>query len=265
MPLYRPSELRAFLRQEGLAPLKSLSQSFLVDGNVLLKLTRALNLSPQDAVLEIGPGPGVVTEVLHDLGVCLLTVEKDVAFASLISRLPKVRSVHADALKVDLGALVREHWPDRRGIHIVSNLPYRTASRFLRKLMTAGSWAGSLTVMLPQVIYNKLSSSPPHHWLGIASALFCRKLCSFTINRNSYYPRPQCDSVLARWELKSPMPESEAEKFARWLSLAGNFRQKLLRDLPDVQSVDWKLLPCDPQTPLVELPPLMWHAIWSRI
>lgn len=266
MPLYRPSELRAFLSQEGLTPLRSLSQSFLVDGNVLAKLADILHLSPGDPVLEIGPGPGVVTECLHQIGARLLTIEKDAAFARLITRFPKVISIHEDALKIDLPALILQHFQSQKRVHIVSNLPYRAASAFLRKLWSTGAWARSLTVMLPVAIFSKLSSSPPLHWLGIACAIFCRQISSFSVGKNSFYPKPQCNSVLVQWELATPLLEKEAEDFLKWLSISHSLKQRrYLGDLPGCENFCWESAQLHPKTPLVDLKPQMWLALWSHI
>jgi 16S rRNA (adenine1518-N6/adenine1519-N6)-dimethyltransferase len=61
MPLYRPSELKAFLDSIGAFAKKSLSQNFLVDGNVLKKIVETASVEKGDPVLEIGPGPGALT------------------------------------------------------------------------------------------------------------------------------------------------------------------------------------------------------------
>ena len=77
MPLYKPSELRAFLNEIGASPKKSLSQNFLIDGNIIRKIIQLADVKPGDNVLEIGPGPGVLTEALLEQGANLIAIEKD--------------------------------------------------------------------------------------------------------------------------------------------------------------------------------------------
>ncbi len=64
MRLYKPSTLRAFLEEIDASPKKSLSQNFLIDGNIIRKIVTLAGVEPGDFVLEIGPGPGVLTEEL---------------------------------------------------------------------------------------------------------------------------------------------------------------------------------------------------------
>ena len=64
MPIYRPSELNAFLESLGISPKKRLSQNFLLDGNIIRKILSTAEVEKGDLVLEIGPGPGALTEQL---------------------------------------------------------------------------------------------------------------------------------------------------------------------------------------------------------
>lgn len=75
MPLYKPSELTQFLKEKGIRPNKRLSQNFLVDGNVLKNILKSAHLKKGDLVVEIRPGPGVLTEGLLSYGVEVIAIE----------------------------------------------------------------------------------------------------------------------------------------------------------------------------------------------
>ena len=87
MSLYRPSSLLSFLQQERCHPKKRLSQHFLIDGNIVKKILETVQ--PDDDVIEIGPGPGVLTEALLQKGARLVAIEKDPTLARLLQRLKK--------------------------------------------------------------------------------------------------------------------------------------------------------------------------------
>jgi 16S rRNA (adenine1518-N6/adenine1519-N6)-dimethyltransferase len=87
MPIYKPSELRQFLESLNIHPKKGLSQNFLIDGNIINKITHAAEVCPGDIVLEIGPGPGSLTESLLKAGAHVLAVEKDRNLAQALERL----------------------------------------------------------------------------------------------------------------------------------------------------------------------------------
>ena len=78
-----------FLQEMGLRPQKKWSQNFLIDGNIIRNIIRSAKLEKGDLVLEIGPGPGALTEALLAHGCTVVAVEKDPGFAQALSRLQK--------------------------------------------------------------------------------------------------------------------------------------------------------------------------------
>lgn len=227
MPLYRPNELRAFLADEGLMALQSLSQNFLVDGNILGKIGSLLNLKNDEPVLEIGPGPGVVTELLCSQTTRVLTVEKDAAFAEKIERFEGVRSIHADALKIDLQLAIASHFPDRLPLKMISNLPYASATAFLEALLPNHVAFSSLTLMLPRTVAEKLRGTGQFHWLLAAKEVFCRSAVWQDVSRRSFFPQPKIDSVLAHLELGSELTTKEGRSFLRWLKKICSLKKRV--------------------------------------
>jgi 16S rRNA (adenine1518-N6/adenine1519-N6)-dimethyltransferase len=87
--LYKPTELLLFLESLGIRPKRGLSQNFLIDGNIIRKIVKEAEVEPGDVVLEIGPGPGALTEALLAAGAKVIAVEKDAHLARALERLQK--------------------------------------------------------------------------------------------------------------------------------------------------------------------------------
>src|SRR5256886_4667637 len=119
-----PRALRDVLRRHGVRAATSLGQRFLVDRAVLSAIVEASDLSPDDDVLEIGPGPGVLTAALAARVRSVTAVEVDARMVALLAETlaahKNVRVVQADALKVDLLGIAAQ--PITR---IVAHLPYQ--------------------------------------------------------------------------------------------------------------------------------------------
>ena len=87
MSIYKPSVLKEFLRFSYIHPKKALSQNFLIDGNIVRKIIDTAQIQTDDVVLEIGPGPGALTEALLAKGAIVTAIEKDSMFAEQLHRL----------------------------------------------------------------------------------------------------------------------------------------------------------------------------------
>ena len=104
--LNRPSEVHALLERLGHRPNRGLGQNFLIDANILQLIVDTAVLKPEDAVLEIGPGLGALTERLVEQQVALTCIEKDRVMASYLkTQFTALTLIESDALKVDLNAL----------------------------------------------------------------------------------------------------------------------------------------------------------------
>src|SRR5437764_5243823 len=104
------------------APKKQLGQHFLVDENILGVIARLAELAPDDVVLEIGPGLGVLTRYLADRVAVVHAVELDRRLAEHLEGIPRTHVHWGDALGLDIAALEP---PPRK---LVSNLPYNVAT-----------------------------------------------------------------------------------------------------------------------------------------
>src|SRR5258708_6467793 len=127
--LFRPSELHQFLNEEGLRAKKALSQNFLIDGNILQKIISAAKIEKGDFVIEIGPGPGVVTQAILAAGAHVVAIEKDTHFAATLSRLQtddgRLMVIEDDALEFPYAPFLKKNLSEGRKAKIVANLPYQ--------------------------------------------------------------------------------------------------------------------------------------------
>src|SRR6185503_9772172 len=118
----RGARLLAAVTRLPVAPRRELGQNFLVDENILGVIERLARLEPEDVVLEIGPGLGMLTRYLAARVSLVHAVELDRALEPYLPRDERVRLHFGDALALDLGALAPS--PTK----LVANLPYNVAT-----------------------------------------------------------------------------------------------------------------------------------------
>ena len=170
MKLTRPSDVRALLATMNFHPSRRLGQNFLIDVNILHILLDAAELTHKDAVLEIGPGLGVLTEGLLNRAGRVVAVEKDGRLFQWLENkfvdFPNLGIIHADVLAVDLPALLAQ------GLNkCVANLPYSIASRFLVDLLGTECAPERIVVTVQLEVAERFAAKPSTHDYGLISVL----------------------------------------------------------------------------------------------
>src|SRR3990172_6275573 len=127
------AQTRAILNRLGLRPKKSLGQHFLIDETALHRIVAAAELRPNDVVVEVGPGLGILTRELARRAGRVIGVEMDDKLAAVLSREfrdnPKVSIIHADILRTTPAELLEAARLDPETPYkVVANLPYYITS-----------------------------------------------------------------------------------------------------------------------------------------
>ena len=226
MPLYRHQELNEFLNSIGTQAKKSLSQNFLIDGNIVEKIVKESNVTSTDTVLEIGPGPGVLTESLLKTGADIVAVEMDTLFAKHLPRLGRrLKVIEGDFLKQNLEEIVPI------GTKVVSNLPYSLTSPILEKLFFSSHLFNQLTLMVQKEVGERIVAKHSTKAYG-ALTLFCQYFTvpklAFIVKASCFSPAPKVDSCLVVFEVKKDLTLVDKEKFFRFVRTLFSFRRKMI-------------------------------------
>jgi len=228
MPIYKPSELKAFLDEHGIRPNKRLSQNFLVDANVLKKIITSADVQANDVIIEIGPGAGALTEQLLSCGCRVIAIEKDPVLASSVQRFSRERLtvICADALDVDCKALLRSE-----KAKVVSNLPYHITSKLLEKLVVLSESISSCTVMVQEDAAKRFIEKKGAKAFGFCSLfLQYHALLSHVckVSSKCFYPKPHIDSCVLQLILQKRYPISDEARFFSLLEKAFCHRRKAI-------------------------------------
>ncbi len=231
MPLYRQSELFAFLDSIGARPQKWLSQNFLIDGNVLEKILETAEVQKGDFVLEIGSGPGVLTEALVARGASVLAVEKDRLFAPALKRFAGVEVVEADIRDFPLDS-VKTRLPPHQKAKVVANLPYHLTTPILQFLIPRFDLFSSLTFMVQDEVARRMTAHAKEDAYGSLSVFlrfYSTPTYAFKVSPRSFYPAPKVFSAIVHLTLHPPQKVASEERFFKFVRTAFQQRRKMLR------------------------------------
>jgi 16S rRNA (adenine1518-N6/adenine1519-N6)-dimethyltransferase len=180
---------------------KSLGQHFLVDENFLGVIDRLAELEPEDVVLEIGPGTGVLTRHLAESVGEVHALELDASLEeSLEDALDGATNVHlvfADAVTFDYATL--EPPPTK----LVANLPYNVATPIVVESLERVPSLERWVVMVQREVAERFFASPRTKAYGAVSVLLqlhTRKLGSHRVPPTAFRPRPRVDSAIVAFE-----------------------------------------------------------------
>lgn len=211
--LYSPKVIQSIMQAHGLAFLKERGQNFLIDGNMVRRIVEAAEVEAGDAVLEIGPGIGSMTQELLKRAGRVIAIEVDPGFVAVLSDLfaEEIRTgqlvlLQEDVLKVDLTQVLTDYRLEGPA-KIVSNLPYYISSPAIIRILESVLPIQSLTMMLQKELVDRILAQPGTRDYG-ALTLFVQlygqaKPC-FAVPRACFLPAPAVDSAVVRVDPLGP-------------------------------------------------------------
>jgi len=236
MPLYRPSELKEFLIANGVSPKKVLSQNFLIDGNVLKKIVNVSNIHPDEVILEIGPGPGALTEQLLNSEASVIAVEKDRDLCRLLPRLSelpgKLKVCQGDIMDFPIEDTLKSVLKDGEKAKIIANLPYHLTTPILEMVVPMRDTLSTVVVMVQDEVARRFTAkpnTPDYSSFTVFLSYYANCKYAFQVKRNSFHPSPKVDSAIVVLELKTPPKVSNEERFFKLTRTAFQMRRKMLR------------------------------------
>lgn len=220
---------------------KRLGQNFLIDGEVISDIIDYANISPQDTVLEIGPGVGFVTEQLVKHAKKVIAVELDDDAVKELQKLnaDNLEIIHKDILKTDLSMLC-----DGK-IKVVANIPYYITSPIIAHLLGEVDDLNNknrakitdIILMVQQEVAQRMcadqtSQGKQYGLLTILSQFWADVEMLRVVGRKCFFPAPKVTSALVKLKVrKKPLLElSDYSHFRRTVRAGFAQRRKNIKN-----------------------------------
>ena len=266
------SDIRTALRELRLSPAKTLGQNFLHDQNLARWIVDQAQITPDDYVVEIGPGLGGLTRFILEKAARVLAIEKDTRLANFLRERwshQRLEILNIDALKFDPRSLfVHRH------VKLVGNLPYNISSALLLKFLEQPSPITLWLFTLQKEMAMRLSASPSTHDYGALTLrvqLHHRVKYLRTVPPTVFFPQPDVDSAVVRILTRNPLelPQRDDELLLKLIRAGFSQRRKQLGKLLRTHIADWSKvashLDINPKARAEELSLLQWIAVANFI
>ncbi|MBC7810404.1 MAG: 16S rRNA (adenine(1518)-N(6)/adenine(1519)-N(6))-dimethyltransferase RsmA [Burkholderiales bacterium] len=224
---------KALLDEYEIIPKKSLGQNFLHDPNTLDKIVASAELSPDDTVVEVGPGTGTLTERLAEHAKRVIAIEiderlKPILDEEIIRPYPNVWVIYQDVLTVDVAKLV---YPD--SYVVVANVPYYITSAILRHLLEPAHRPRRLVLTVQQEVAERIVAKPGDlSMLAVSVQFYGQARIISRLNPAIFWPRPDVSSAVVRIDTyETPLVDvPNADAFFRMVHAGFGQKRKQLKN-----------------------------------
>ena len=177
-------------------PRKSLGQHFLVDQGALRRIVEAAALEPEDVVVEVGPGTGLLTRLLAEKAARVLAVEMDDGLVARLKcdlgRIDNLEVIHGDAREWDPAVVGGPY-------KLVANLPYYAAAPIVRQFLECFQPPRLMVVTVQREVGQSMAAQPGRmRTLSVATQLYGLPRIVGYIRPGSFRPAPKVTSAIVR-------------------------------------------------------------------
>ncbi len=236
MQLCDPKVIKETLSKNGFSFKKSLGQNFLINPSVCPKMAESATENGETAVIEIGPGIGVLTAELARRAENVIAIEIDErlkpVLAETLAEFNNVEVIFGDCMKLDIAEIIAERFKGKK-VSVCANLPYYITSPIIMMLLESRLNITSVTVMVQKEAADRLCAEVGSRESGavtVAVNYYSAPEMLFKVSRGSFMPPPNVDSAVIRLNVleKPPVEVEDEAKFFKFVRSAFGQRRKTL-------------------------------------
>ncbi len=227
-----PAEIRDLAELLDIQPTKKLGQNFVIDPNTVRRIVAAAGVMPGETVVEVGPGLGSLTLVILEAGASVVAVEIDKRLAAQLPLTIAERLPGAELTVITQDALAVNELPGDPSV-FVANLPYNVSVPVLLHFLEHFGSIDRGLVMVQAEVGERVAAGPGTKVYGapsVKAAWYGEFSTAGKVSRQVFWPVPNVDSILVRFERHDP-PGTEEERRATFALVDAAFQQrrKMLR------------------------------------
>jgi 16S rRNA (adenine1518-N6/adenine1519-N6)-dimethyltransferase len=213
-------------------PRKRFGQHFLSDGGVIDAIVQAIAPQAGQAMVEIGPGLGAMTQPLVERLGALTVIELDRDLAARLRTRAQLQVIESDVLLVDFSALKPTGTDARGRLRVVGNLPYNISTPILFHLLDFAAHIEDQHFMLQKEVVDRMVAAPDTADFGRLSVMLQWRYQMenvLAVGPQSFTPPPRVDSAVVRMRPLATPVLQDALLLGPLVQAAFSQRRKLLR------------------------------------
>lgn len=270
-----PSEIRR-MKKEKFTKKRSLGQNFLVNRGILKIIIEAAKIKPNEVILEIGPGKGMLTRALLNAGAKVIAVEKDNRLIPVLKKTfenelksSQLTIIHGDILTLDFKEVLIP-----KNYKVVANIPYYITGSLIRLLLSSENQPKTIILMLQKEVAKRIvASDNKESLLSLSVKAYGVPRYIKTVSRGSFSPAPSVDSAILSIENISKDFFNDFSEKSFFETIRAGFsskRKKLVNNLEKIYTkndvaVAFKQSPLSDNARAENLTFDEWHTLLSKL
>jgi len=235
------TEFQNILKKYNIKPNKFMGQNFLIDKNILNKIIKTADIKSNDVILEIGPGPGMLTIELAKKAKKIVTIEKDKKMCVILQKILDVKNIkNVEIINTDILKIFNSQFSifnkfSITNYKIVANIPYYLTSPLIRKFLETDNPPSEIILMIQKEVAERICAKPPKmSLLSVAVQFYAKPEIIALVSKNCFYPAPKIDSAIikiipqANTNYDKSDRKIDTEKFFRLVKTGFSAKRKML-------------------------------------
>ena len=230
--LTSPKTIKYIMEKYNFRFSKGLGQNFIIDEHVLERIIDGSDINEGDVVLEIGPGIGVMTDVLCQHAKKVVSIEIDRSLIPVleetVGHYENLKVIHQDVLKADVRAIIADEFGEQK-TKLIANLPYYVTTPIIMMFLEERIPVSDLIVMIQKEVADRIIAKPSTKEYGALSVVvqyFTEPSIVTRVSRGSFMPMPNVDSSVIRLKVRESAPVSLLDESTFFLTIKDSFGKR---------------------------------------
>ncbi len=212
---------------------KNLGQNFLIDNNIIKKISNSLNASANDLIIEIGPGMGALTKELKNKNANLICYEIDTDLKPYLNSLEdnKTKIIYKDILNSNIQEDIQDI--KYNNLYIIGNLPYYITTPIIKYLVNLDLDVKEMLFMVQKEVAERFTAVPnskDYSSITLYLKYFYNLEYLFSVSKYAFNPVPKIESAIIKFTKRLNKPLVDKEKYFKLINDAFKMKRKTLRN-----------------------------------
>ena len=212
---------------------KSLGQNFLIDNNIITKISDSINASKDDLIIEIGPGMGALTKVLKNKECQIICYEIDTDMIPYLNKLvdENLKVIYKDILTANIKEDIKDIKYNR--LFIVGNLPYYITTSIIKFLINENLDIHEMIFMVQEEVADRFTASVSTKDYG-SITLFLKYYFNleklFKVSKKCFNPIPKVESAIIKFSKRKDILDVDKDKYFKVINDSFKMKRKTLKN-----------------------------------